>query len=190
MLGISSVAMIFTAVIRPPIHSIVVVTSPIGEKAPPALAATTIIPAKNNLICLFGTSFLMRDTITMEVVRLSSMADNIKVTPQIIHSSFFGFLVLIRSVTTRKPWKASTSSTIVIAPNKKNKMAEISPRCSASCSPMWWILSGEDTAYKVQQITPVRRAVAVLLILIGCSRAIAMYPSTKMRMIAISIYRN
>ena len=34
-----------TAVIEPLIQSIIVVTSPMGEKAPPALAAMTINPA-------------------------------------------------------------------------------------------------------------------------------------------------
>ncbi|EKD39862.1 MAG: hypothetical protein ACD_75C00272G0004 [uncultured bacterium] len=40
--------MIARVVIWPPIHSMVVVTSPIGVQAPPALAAMTMIPAKNS----------------------------------------------------------------------------------------------------------------------------------------------
>ena len=47
-LGMNSVFMMFTVVICPPIQSMVVVTSPIGVHAPPAFAAITIIPAKNN----------------------------------------------------------------------------------------------------------------------------------------------
>ena len=45
--GINNAKMIELAVICPPIQSMVVVTSPIGDQAPPALAAITIIPANN-----------------------------------------------------------------------------------------------------------------------------------------------
>ena len=89
--------------ICPPIHSIVVVTSPIGDHAPPAFAAMTIIPAKNNLICLLGISFRIKEIITIVVVRLSNTAERKKVTQQTIHKSFFGFLVLILSVINLKP---------------------------------------------------------------------------------------
>jgi len=34
----------------PPIHSIVVVTSPIGDQAPPALAAMTTMPANSHRV--------------------------------------------------------------------------------------------------------------------------------------------
>ncbi len=44
------VFMILAVVICPPIQSMVVVTSPIGDQAPPALAAMTIIPAKNKTL--------------------------------------------------------------------------------------------------------------------------------------------
>jgi hypothetical protein len=90
-------------VICPPIQSIVVVTSPIGDHAPPALAAITIIPPKNKRMSLFGTSFRISDTITMEVVRLSSNADKKKVTQQTTHSKVFGFFVLMRSVIILNP---------------------------------------------------------------------------------------
>ncbi len=132
MLGRIKVFIILTAVIRPPIHSMVVVTSPIGDHAPPALAAITTMPAKNKRIFLLGTSFRSRETITIEVVRLSNNADRKNVTQQTTHIRVFGFLVVIRSVINRNPWNASTSSTMVIAPKRKNKMPEISPKCSAS----------------------------------------------------------
>src|SRR5688572_1232691 len=89
--------------ICPPIHSMVVVTSPIGVHAPPALAAITIIPAKKSLISLLGINLRIKDTITIEVVRLSSTDERKKVTQQIIQRSDFAFSVLIRSVIKRKP---------------------------------------------------------------------------------------
>src|SRR5688572_22566512 len=95
---------ILKADIWPPIQSMVVVTSPIGDHAPPALAAITIIPAKNSRMSLFGTNFLIKDTITIEVVRLSNKAERKNVTQQITHSKAFGFLVFILSVIIRKPW--------------------------------------------------------------------------------------
>src|SRR5688572_4809689 len=95
ILGSISVLIILTAEICPPIHNIVVVTSPMGDQAPPALAAMTIMPAKNKRMFLFGTSFRTRETMTIDVVRLSRMAERKKVTPQIIHNNVFGFFVLI-----------------------------------------------------------------------------------------------
>ena len=47
--------------------------------------------------------FLIREIITIVVVRLSSTEDRKKVTQQIIHRRVLGFLVLIRSVINRKP---------------------------------------------------------------------------------------
>jgi hypothetical protein len=95
--------MILIVEICPPIHNIVVVTSPIGVHAPPALAAMMIIPAKNNRISLFGMSVLINETMTIDVVRLSSTADKKNVIQQIIHKSNFGFFVLIVLVITLKP---------------------------------------------------------------------------------------
>src|SRR5918993_1643493 len=103
MLGSNNVLMMLTAEIWPPIHSMVVVTSPIGDHAPPAFAAITIIPAKNKRMSLFGTNFRMRETITMDVVRLSNSADRKNVTQQMTHNNVFGFLVLMRSVMIRNP---------------------------------------------------------------------------------------
>ena len=116
--------------IWPPIHSMVVVTSPIGVQAPPAFAATTIIPAKKRRVSLPGISFRISDTITMAVVRLSNMAERKNVTQHIIQSKDFTFLVLIRSVINRKPWWASISSTMVMAPMRNKSISEIWAR--------WW----------------------------------------------------
>ena len=74
--------MIPSAVTCPPIHNIVVVTSPIGDHAPPAFAAITIIEANSNRSSLRSSSFRISETITMVVVRLSRMALRKKVTPE------------------------------------------------------------------------------------------------------------
>jgi hypothetical protein len=67
--------MMFIVVIWPPIHSIVVVTSPIGDQAPPALAAMTMMPAKNRRSAWLDSSLRISEIMTMVVVRLSSSAD-------------------------------------------------------------------------------------------------------------------
>ncbi len=93
-LGMNITFIMLSVEICPPIHSMVVVTSPMGVHAPPALAAITIIPAKNNRMSLFGINLRIKDTITMEVVRLSSTDERKKVTQHIIHKSdfrIFGF---------------------------------------------------------------------------------------------------
>ena len=62
----------------------------------------------------------------MEVVRLSNAAEKKKLRIQMIHISFTLFVVLILSVITENPSCASTSSTMVMAPIKKNRIDEIS----------------------------------------------------------------
>ncbi len=71
----------------PPIHSIVVVTSPMGDQAPPAFAASTTIPAKNQRVSLSAMSLRNKLTMTMAVVRLSSTEDRKKVMKETIHSN-------------------------------------------------------------------------------------------------------
>ena len=116
------------AEICPPIQSMVVVTSPIGDQAPPALAAITIIPAKNRRISLSGINFRTKETITMVVVKLSNTEDKKKATIHTTQSRAIGFFVLMRSVMNLNPWCASTNSTMVIAPIKKNRICAISLR--------------------------------------------------------------
>ena len=79
--------MILSAVICPPIQSIVVVTSPSGDQAPPALAAITVMPIKNNRCSLSIINFLSNETITIVVVRLSKMAERKKVIKEIEDTS-------------------------------------------------------------------------------------------------------
>src|SRR5215208_1078102 len=104
ILGTNRIVMILAVEIWPPIHNIVVVTSPIGVHAPPAFAAITIMPAKKSRMSRFGISFRINETITIAVVRLSRIDERKNVTQHISHSKVFGFLVLILSVISRKPW--------------------------------------------------------------------------------------
>ena len=56
----------------------VVVTSPIGDHAPPALAAIITIPAKNFRWSASEMIFRSKETITIAVVRLSRTAERKK----------------------------------------------------------------------------------------------------------------
>ena len=109
--GTIRLTMIVEVVSCPPIQSIVVVTSPIGDHAPPALAEITTIPANNHLVSLSEISFLRSEIITIDVVRLSSTAEKKNVRMQIIHINFTLLFVLILSVITRNPSCASTNCT-------------------------------------------------------------------------------
>ena len=64
----------------------VVVTSPIGDHAPPAFAATTHHTYKQPTHRLVFTNLRNSETITMVVVKLSRMADKKKVNKQMIHN--------------------------------------------------------------------------------------------------------
>lgn len=115
-------------VIIPLIQSMMVVTSPIGEKAPPALAAIIIMPPKIIRSLASATSLRSTIIITMLVVRLSRMAERIKVMMVILQSSARLFLVARASCTKKKPPLASTISTIVMAPIRKKRISHVSPR--------------------------------------------------------------
>ena len=58
----------------PPIHNIIVVTSPIGDHAPPALAARIIIHQTTKCFLVFN-KFFRRAAITIAVVKLSKTAE-------------------------------------------------------------------------------------------------------------------
>lgn len=103
ILGIIIFEIIFKAVTCPPIHNIIVVTSPIGDHAPPALAAIISTPANIHKSCLFEISFLSNADITIAVVRLSSAADKKKVKMLNIQINFTLLVVLILSVITENP---------------------------------------------------------------------------------------
>jgi len=70
----------------------------------------------------------------MVVVRLSRMALRKNETKPTIHIRVDSLVVLMREVMTSKPLCASTTSTMVIAPIRKNTICAVpmsdSPRCS------------------------------------------------------------
>ena len=107
-----------------------VVTSPIGLQAPPALAAMITMPAKVHRSFLSLISLRSSAHITMAVVMLSRAALRKKVMMLSTHIKVTLFVPVILSVITRKPSWASMSSTIVMAPIRKKRMLAMSPRCS------------------------------------------------------------
>ena len=129
------------AVINPLFQSIIVVTSPIGENAPPELAAMITSEAKMMRSRRSATSLRSIITITMLVVRLSSMAERKKVIKAMRHNRARFDFVFITLRTQLKPPFWSTISTMVMAPMRKNSVVEVSPRCSCiivvtfSCTP-------------------------------------------------------
>jgi hypothetical protein len=66
----------------------------------------------------------------MVTVRLFKMADRKKVMIPTNQKSLFLDETCRRSVSARKPWCASTTSTIVEAASRKKQMSETSARCS------------------------------------------------------------
>mmetsp|Transcript_7061 Transcript_7061/g.24893 ORF Transcript_7061/g.24893 Transcript_7061/m.24893 type:complete len:246 (-) Transcript_7061:464-1201(-) len=174
-LGSRRSCIVLRVVIWPLIHSMVVVTSPIGVQAPPAFAAMTTTAPKNLRSSSSGTSLRSRDTMTIVLVRLSRMADMKKVMPPMSHSSVVRSLVLMLSVTILKPWCASTVSTIVIAPMRKKTIWDTSARDSlsepsTSCPPF-------ATARTVHMPTAVSSATPDLLNANVSSKMIPAYPS-------------
>ena len=80
-------------------------------------------------------SFRSRDTITIEVVRLSRTAEKKNVKRLRIQISFTLLDVLMRSVMTLNPSCASTNSTMVMAPSRKKRMELMSSMwCNNRCS--------------------------------------------------------
>ena len=80
---------------------------------------------------LSATSLRRIIIITIEVVRLSRMAERMKVMKAMRHSRAFLLLVCSVSRTKLKPPFWSTSSTMVIAPMRKNSVVAVLPRwCS------------------------------------------------------------
>mmetsp|Transcript_61603 Transcript_61603/g.101775 ORF Transcript_61603/g.101775 Transcript_61603/m.101775 type:complete len:243 (+) Transcript_61603:639-1367(+) len=127
MLGRISANIVGQVVMLPLIHSIVVVTSPMGVQAPPAFAAMTARPPKSMRSSVWsGSIFRSSETMTMVDVRLSSTAERQKVTTPTMNRRVRRLLVWMFSVMTRKPWCASTISTIVMAPSRKNRISAAS----------------------------------------------------------------
>ena len=78
-----------------PIQSIVVVTSPIGDQAPPAFAAITISAAYQILRFLSETTFCKMEIKTIVAVRLSIIAERINANPLNTHKIAFFVLKFI-----------------------------------------------------------------------------------------------
>ena len=129
--GISTSVITPAAVITPLFQSMMVVTSPIGENAPPELAAMMTREAYITRSLRSLTSLRNIIIITMEVVRLSRMALRIKVMMAIRHSNERLLFVFSVSLTKLKPPFWSTSSTMVMAPIRKKSVVPVSPRCSS-----------------------------------------------------------
>ena len=156
----------------PPIHNIIVVTSPIGDHAPPALAARIKTPANNHNVSLSLISFGRRAAITIAVVRLSKTAEKKNVITLKIQIKYTFLFVVILSVIIEKPWWASTNSTIVIAPSKKKRISAISTMwCWISWVRVWWSIP--ENAKSPHPNPPIIKADAALSTFIGCSNAIA-----------------
>lgn len=85
------------------IQSMMVVTSPMGDQAPPLLAAMTITEAQSQRSSRSGTSARSRVTMTIAVVMLSSTADMKKATSASSHRSRRLPRTAMRRVTTAKP---------------------------------------------------------------------------------------
>ena len=87
--GINKYSTNFKVLTLFPIQSMVVVTSPIGDQAPPAFAATMINPANQIRSSLFFTIFCKMEINTMVAVKLSIIADNKNANPENIHNNVF-----------------------------------------------------------------------------------------------------
>ena len=82
-----------------------VVTSPIGDHAPPAFAATIIKPANHNLVSLLDITFCKIVMRTIVAVKLSIIADRINANIEKIHNNPFLLLVFIKFLIVKNPLK-------------------------------------------------------------------------------------
>ena len=126
--GINTYSTNLAAVTLPFTQSIVVVTSPIGDQAPPALAAITMREAYH--IRSFCSGIILRRMVIriIVVVRLSIIADRKKPITPIIQRSFTLLLVRINRLMISNPRCISMISTMVIAPIKKKSISEVSAK--------------------------------------------------------------
>ena len=129
---------------------------------------------------------------TMLVVRLSSTALKKNVKIAILHNRRRLLVVLSASRTKLNPPFWSTTSTIVIAPIKKNNVVEVSPRllsrarlAAASAFSVLGKYNSGDIITSVQQATNMKSATAALFTLVTFSSAISAYPITNTATIAI-----
>ena len=88
-----------------PIHNIVVVMSPIGDQAPPALAAIIIKPAYHSFKLLSFTNFCNNVISTIVAVKLSIIAERMKAKNPKIHKILTLLLVLMTCFIPANPSK-------------------------------------------------------------------------------------
>ena len=87
----------------PLIQSMVVVTSPIGDQAPPAFAAITARDTNQILSSFVGTNFRSKETSTIVAARLSKVAERKNARIEIKISMVLFLVVLILFVITANP---------------------------------------------------------------------------------------
>ena len=89
----------FKGLTFPAIQSMVVVTSPIGDHAPPALAAMMTKPANHMRSSLSGTILRKMEMSTIVAVRLSMMEESTKARVATTSSNWYAVLTLMRACT-------------------------------------------------------------------------------------------
>src|SRR5690606_22839604 len=186
------------------IQSIVVVTSPIGDHAPPAFVAITTSAAYQILSSLLWISFLKSVINTIVAVRLSIIAESKKPIIPIVHNNFRLLLVLTTLLSTSKPRCKSIISTIVIAPIKKIRISAVLPKWWSkvpsnpsiavsppdkklnACSSLF-ITSNQPLVKPIAKTAQIKDAIisagTVLSNFKGCSKVMERYPITKIKMI-------
>ena len=87
------------------IHNMVVVTSPIGDQAPPAFADIIISPANQSRVSRSPITFCKIVIKTIVAVRLSMIADNMNASIAKIQSRAFLDLVLMNDLMVENPLK-------------------------------------------------------------------------------------
>lgn len=138
-----------------------------------------------NILSFWSLTSLFRTiAITIAVVMLSSRAEREKVVRLSFQSSPTLLPDASRSRTKSKPPLLSTTSTMTIAPIRKNSISPVSPRAwvsEARCSGV----APFPMHITIQQRTAIRRATADLLMRVRFSMAIRKYPATKMMITAL-----
>ena len=110
------------------IQSMVVVTSPIGDQAPPALAAITTIEAYHIRSPLSLINLRNKVTNTIVAVKLSIMAESTKARIPIIQSNDFLLSVFTALLSTSNPRCRSMISTMVMAPIRNINISAVLPK--------------------------------------------------------------
>mmetsp|Transcript_15262 Transcript_15262/g.45248 ORF Transcript_15262/g.45248 Transcript_15262/m.45248 type:complete len:365 (-) Transcript_15262:377-1471(-) len=169
-LGMTKLHSSGTVVTWPPMYSIVVVMSPIGVHAPPALEATTTMPPSRWRNAWSCTNFCSNEIMTITTVRLFSTEDrrNVRMPTTSRRSRFL--VALIDFVMMSNPLCASMISTMVRAPSRKNTTSETSTSVLLMSVSNCTGVKSKPVPTKAQTITPRTRAVAALLISVCSSR--------------------